>query len=234
MDGPALIRSLSVTADQPGGIFVQAKIDQDHWSLTQLIGSAGFYFIEVALTPYLNLRKSPVLDEFDRDPASFLRGRFELGEIDFGPLDREDNSQCQAVREIAGSSFKDDRFHLDPNCDSGTAHRRYQLWVDQMLAEDTNQFYIMTHGNQVMAFMVQRGTRLPLAGFAQSFTRSGLGDFFWLSTLSQMRRQKLSRVSTGISTNNTAILNLYARLGFRFRNPTAVFHYWSMPKVQVV
>jgi len=230
---PALAEALAEAAEGHGPIFVQAKIDREQGSLAQLIGSVGFYFIEVALTPHLSLRRNVLLEAFERDPAPFLRGRFSPGELHFGPVDQKDTSAHRAIRQIAGSSFNDDRFHLDPNCDPDVASNRYRLWVDQMLADEDHRFFVLSREGQVMAFMVQRDTRLPLAGFAPPFARSGLGEFFWLSTLLEMRKQNLSRVTTGISTNNTAVLNLYTRMGFRFREPTAVFHYWSRPGVQV-
>lgn len=230
--GSALAVALQEAAEAHGDIFVQAKIDQAHASLSQLLGAVGFYFVEVALTPHLSLRNHAPLALFERDPDTFLRGRFEPGEIHVGPIDQGNASQLIAIRDIAGTSFRNDRFHLDPNCEPKVAHKRYQRWVDQMLADKDHQFYIMTYGGQVMAFMVRCGTTLPLAGFAQAYTRSGLGEYFWLSILLAMREQGLSQVSTGISTNNTAVLNLYARLGFRLRHPTAVFHYWSKSIIQ--
>lgn len=223
---------LKDAAEAHGGIFVQAKLEPDHASLSPLISSAGFYFVELALTPHLNIRNNPLLADFERDPAAFLRGRFAVADLRFGPMDKADASQSQAVRDIAGSSFTDDRFHTDPHCDPLVADRRYQLWVDQMLSDESHQFYTMHHKGQVIAFMIQKDTTLPLAGFSQAYTRSGLGDYFWLSTLLAMQKQGHSKVSTGISTNNTAVLNLYSRMGFRFRNPTAVYHYWSTPETK--
>lgn len=223
----ALKAALSDEIEEHRDIFVQAKFGHEHASLSPLISTLGFYFIELALTPHLNLKDHVLIAEFERDPTTFLRGRFEPGRLAFCSMDKNDTSQTQAVRDIAGESFKNDRFHIDPRCDPKVANIRYQLWVDQMLNDDGYHFYIMTHKRQVVAFMVQHGTTLPLAGFAQSYSRSGLGDYFWLSTLLAMQKQGLPKVLTGISTNNTAVLNLYSRLGFRFRNPTAVYHYWS-------
>ena len=229
---PALSQALSDKAREHADVFVQAKLDQKFASSSNVLSALGFYFVELALQPYLNFKDSALLDEFSHNPAAYLRGRFQPGDLPFSLLDKQDASHVHAVRDIAGDSFTTDRFHLDPNCPDETANKRYQLWVDQMLSDNDCLFYVVMHDGQVVGFMTQRGETLPLAGFARSHTRSGLGDYLWLSTLLKMREQGLTRVSTGISTNNVGVLNLYARLGFRFRNPTAVYHYWSAERLK--
>jgi hypothetical protein len=45
--------------------------------------------------------------------------------------------------------------------------------------------------------------------------------------MKDMLEQNKKVAATLISANNVSVLNLYARLGFRFKNPEATFHYWS-------
>jgi hypothetical protein len=55
----------------------------------------------------------------------------------------------------------------------------------------------------------------------------GLGKFLWLESLSNMMTHGLEHATTRISANNVAALNLHTRLGFKFKNPASMFHYWG-------
>jgi ribosomal protein S18 acetylase RimI-like enzyme len=75
--------------------------------------------------------------------------------------------------------------------------------------------------------MASRGGNLLLAGFDRRHANAGLGEFFWLSVCDRLRARGVRRVTTRISVNNIAVLNLYARLNFKFRDPEMTFHLWG-------
>ena len=78
--------------------------------------------------------------------------------------------------------------------------------------------------------MASRGGDLLLAGFARKYAGGGLGEFFWLRVLQNLGADGVDRVSTLISINNLSVLNLYARMGFKFRDSRATFHLWGRPR----
>jgi len=207
-----------------GPIFVQAKLTLDELRHAPRLASLGFYCVETAICPHANLRRCSALDAFERDPATALHGRTDPAQLAFGVAASDDDRA--AIRAMAATSFEHDRFHLDPHCDKAIADRRFALWVDEMF-EQGKRFYLLRVGGVPAGFMVRSGDTLPLAGFAPAYTRSGLGDFLWLSTMLDMRREGQPRVQTTISANNVGVLNLYARLGYRFRDPVHVYHHWS-------
>ncbi len=202
--------------------FVQAALPLDQLHLSPQLAAMGFYAVETALTPYANLTKLPALDAFVADPASALpSGRMPEG-LRGAPAEADDFA---VIDRIAGQAFRDDRFHMDPGCDAALADQRYVLWVQQM-RDEGKAFYCLKLDDDVIGFMVHADSHLPLAGLAPAHGQRGLGAFLWLSALDHLKKQGQTRITTGITANNTAVLNLYARLGFRFRDPRLILHQW--------
>jgi ribosomal protein S18 acetylase RimI-like enzyme len=52
----------------------------------------------------------------------------------------------------------------------------------------------------------------------------GLARHLWSAVCADLARQGAEELSSSISVSNLAALNLYASLGFRFRNPVDVYH----------
>lgn len=215
-----------------GPIFIQARISKTDMRVAILLESLGFYFVETALVPYSVMKKNDALNEFLTDKRKFVPSRYELENLKLCEVDKNDNAVCGVVKGIAEESFSDDRFHLDPNCEEEIADRRYSYWVEDMLNDDSTAISVLQLSGKIIAFMARKECSLLLAGFSQQYLKSGLGDFLWLSVLEQMLSQGLTQTDTMISANNTAVLNLYARIGFKFKDPTATFHYWSNPSIK--
>ncbi|WP_428123965.1 hypothetical protein [Dissulfurimicrobium sp.] len=200
---------------------------KQYHALIPAIQREGFYFVEQTLDPYLALQKSDVLKRFNADPMSFIPSRHRDKNLRVIAMDKNDAVLQSQVMECARGSFSDDRFHMDPNCPRELADLRFFNWARDLISDPGVMIYIAMIGEDVVGFLAQKQDQLILAGFKQQFARSGLGDFLWLSTLSNMMAHGFDCVNTRISTNNTAVLNLYARLGFKFKNPASMFHYWG-------
>jgi GNAT superfamily N-acetyltransferase len=192
----------------------------------QALAASGFYFVEATICPHIVLDKSGALRDFAADPGSFLPARHSLADFRTVSLERTDAALRAAVRGIAGESFSDDRFHGDHNCGQGVADRRFQFWVDDLTGDPGVAFDILLLRERPIGFMARRAEDLILAGFARKFTGAGLGDFLWLSVLRKLKEAGLNQARSLISVRNIPVLNLYARLGFKFRDPRATFHYW--------
>jgi ribosomal protein S18 acetylase RimI-like enzyme len=210
-----------------GRIFVQARLAKPQLPLARHLEAAGFYYVESTLVPHSVLKKNLPLAEFVRDPGQVLPRRYRPEDFKVLTMDKNNGGHCQRVREIAGESFSDDRFHLDVNCSKEIADRRYVYWSEDLLKDDNAVFYVLCLRGEVIGFMIRKGDNLLLAGVAAAYVKSGLGEYLWLSVLDDMLRTGLMEVRSLISSNNTAVLNLYARIGFRFREPAATFHYWG-------
>jgi len=204
---------------------VQARVRLDT-SLMRVLAGSGFYLVEATICPLVVLEKSGPLRDFVANPSSFLPARYALADIRIVSLERTDAALCAAVRKTAGESFSDDRFHADHNCEQSVADRRFVYWVDDLTGDPGVAFDVMLLKERPIGFMARKAEDLILAGFARKYTGAGLGDFLWLSVLRKLKEAGLNQARTLISVRNTSVLNLYARLGFKFRDPRVTFHYW--------
>jgi len=209
-----------------GTTFVQARFTTNT-KTAQILEASGFYFVEATLSPFIALPKYSALERFAADPSLVLPERCKAADLEVLIVGESTPDIVAPIREIAGESFVADRFHVDHNCDPDMANRRYVLWVDDLLRDDAVRFHVLLFRKEAIAFMASKAGDLLLAGFGRAHANRGLGEFFWLRVLEDLRREGVNGVSTVISVNNTSALNLYARLGFKFREPRSTFHLWT-------
>jgi hypothetical protein len=224
-DESLLKNSITGLAEEHKNFFAQARVEKDCFNIIPLLGRCGFMYIETAITPFTILTKNPVLQTFLADRKVFLPKRYNCEDITLTTLTEVDTSRAAEVRLIASESFVDDRFHLDPYCSKDLADGRYAYWVDDLMRSDAI-FQLLKLRDELVGFMIRQKDRLVLAGFSRKYAASGLGDYLWLSVLASMLDEGLASTITQISVNNTNVLNLYARLAFKFKSPAALFHLW--------
>jgi len=224
-DGTLLPRELADLRHAHARFFVQARFPPDTRT-SQILEANGFYFVEATVSPSVALAGYAELDMFVEQRAGVLPKRYERSSFDLQRIGRSDHPLAAAVRTIAGESFVDDRFHVDHNCPAGVADARYRLWVDDMFDDETVRFDVLLLDARPIAFMASRRGDLLLAGFAPRYVSAGLGEYFWLRVLERLRSDGVARVRTLVSVSNVPILNLYARLNFKFRDPQSTFHLW--------
>jgi len=127
----------------------------------------------------------------------------------------------EAIVGICRGAFLHGRFHRDFNIDSAKADRRYETWLREL------------HGSgNVSACCTGRisraSSRIPARpGFARArfhYRGRGLAKYFWSRVCVQLFAEGLPEIRSSISAANLAVVNLYATLGFRFRNPVDIYH----------
>jgi len=220
-----LASTLAERIAQSNSLFVQARVVPEQFSALTAIEASGFSFVETTLDPYTVLGKNSVLQNFQENPNTFVPRRFNSSALGFINMDQNNQAACESVKRIAAESFVKDRFHVDPRCPNHLADKRFVYWVEDLLKGDT-LFQLLLYNNDVIGFMARKRQHLILAGFSRKYSASGLGDYLWLSVLSDMVSEGLAQAHTRISVNNIPVLNLYGRLGFKFKDPAAMFHYW--------
>ena len=65
----------------------------------------------------------------------------------------------------------------------------------------------------------------PFVGMAPDFSGRGRAERVWQSLLRWHQEKRIHVISTGISSHNTCVFNLYAALEFRFPTPRTTFHW---------
>ena len=186
MDSTLLTSLLQQKDQECQNSFIQTRFSKQNLKLSYLLGKCAFYFVEVIVTPQTTFKNNLILENFIKNKTDYLPKRYKLENFKLYSLDKQDINKVIKIKEIAKSSFSDDRFHLDFKCSKQIADQRFSFWVDDLLENDQVTFdYLSYLGNEI-AFMARNEDNLILAGFSANYVNSGLGDFFWLSVLEKM------------------------------------------------
>ena len=143
-------------------------------------------------------------------------------------------SDWEAIEEIAASSFHHGRYHADTLVPKTISDLRYRHWIRRALTGNhpIDRVYVLEQGGSVRGFyhftVENESSDLRLAAISSKLQGSGLGFELYLSVLHLVASLGVRRATTTISATNTAILNVFARLGFRFSNPQAIYHWHSL------
>ena len=173
--------------------------------------SRGFRFIEMVCRPKLDLQQPT-------PPAAVA--------LAIAPIAASD---LAVVEGIAAIAFSTGRFLLDPALDRGLSAQRYRHWVRTSFANPHHQVLKAEIDGAIAGFFVVEprsdGTAYwHLTAIAPGFQNRGIGKALWLAMLARHRQAGMLAVETTVSMHNTAVLNLYARLGFRFSSAEMTFH----------
>ena len=227
-DETMLQKAMEQKAKAHGSFFVQTRIRIDT-RLAQLLERNGFYFVEVTVYVLNILHRNNQLRAFIADCSTFLPPRYNPSDLEVVAVDRSEATLCAAVKQIAAESFTEDRFHVDHNCPKGVADRRFVYWLDDLLGEIMVVIYVLFFKRQPIAFMARKADHLVLSGFAKKYVSAGLGEYFWLSVLKQVKQDGIKHARGVVSIRNIPSLNLCCRTGFKFRETFVTFHYWNRP-----
>lgn len=138
------------------------------------------------------------------------------------------------IAAIAEHSFQTGRYHADARFPGRLADLRYRRWMERAATSaDASTFvYVVRDQARVRGFChvtVDGGVAdLRLAAVDASLRGSPLGFYLYTGTLCALKQAGVTRVVSKISCANTAVMNIYAALGFRFSEPEVVFH-WHAP-----
>ena len=217
--GPSALRDLAGferARDAAGSGLVSCRLPHDRLRESMLLEDAGFRFIEMLYLPELE-----ALHPEDGSSGGGLEVR-RAGEADL-----------PRVLEIAGSAFRNERFHVDHRLPMASADRRYANWAASSLSHPSQRLFAVCDASTLIAFFVTED--LPdgtcywhLNAVATELQGKGYGRKAWSAMIAHAAASGARRVRTSIVARNHRVLNLYARLGFRFPAPLMTFH-WVRP-----
>ena len=216
LHGPSAAEDLSrfeMARDRLGAGLVSCRLPHECLRESFLLETRGFRFIEMAYMPEL----------------ANLRDRILHGETGLGIRPAEEGD-LPALLHIAGTAFQSERFHMDPRLDAGLGDERYRRWVQSSFSHPRQRLYAVSDQGELVAFfiieMLPDGTCYwHLNAVAPDKQGRGYGRRAWLAMLGQARAAGAQRVRTCIVARNHRVLNLYARLDFRFPPPLMTFHW---------
>ncbi len=208
--------------------FIFARLQKKEINFAAILEKQGFYLIESTISPYMNLNKNEILVKFNDNKNTSLPIRYKEKKITFHILTNDEKIFAKIeLKKIAEESFSYDRFHLDYNCTSTIADQRFSMWVDDLIADNDVTFDVLHHNGDIISFIARKNNYLILGGFKQKYLLAGLGEYFILNSCSILKQQNYPTVETLISVNNLLIVNLYASVGFKFKDTRYSFHFWN-------
>lgn len=146
---------------------------------------------------------------------------------DFKPLPHASASFCrdaplEPLLAICRDSFEHGRFHRDFNVERARASLRYENWLGTLHA--AGKVYCLLWQDELAGFIGHEGAKLVLHALGRRHRGRGIAKHLWSAVCTDLERSGAREISSSISVTNLPALNLYATLGFRFRNPLDVYH----------
>jgi L-amino acid N-acyltransferase YncA len=162
----------------------------------------GFYYCDTLIEPWCT--RSRLRTATDPDAA-----------LDTQP-------DLDAVLAICHGAFRHDRFHRDFAVTQAQADARYDHWLRELHAAGAVRGLV--HNGVLVGFVACQDTRLVLHAMSEAARGHGRAHALWSLVCTEQFDAGAQEVSSSISAANLAAVNLYATLGFRFRNPVDLYH----------
>ncbi len=129
----------------------------------------------------------------------------------------------------ARSAFGVSRFFRDPKVPSELASNRFEMWVDSSLADSSREVYVFENiEHELLGFFVVSTsggvTNLDLTAIADSMRGQGWSLPVWEAFLKHAKSTGVKMVKTNISAENSAVIGVYPKLGFRFGASSVALH----------
>jgi ribosomal protein S18 acetylase RimI-like enzyme len=196
---------------------VSCRLDHLQLRESMALEAIGFRFIEMVYRPRF--------DAF----AGVATPRHDIRVNEATPAD------AAAIEEIASSAFTTGRFLLDRRLPPELSDRRYANWVRTSLVSPEQTVLKAEVGEDLVGFFIvedrpDQAVYWHLTAVAPRWQGQGMGTSLWRTMLLRHRAEGVSSVETTISGHNTAIINLYARLGFSFGSAQMTFHWLREPE----
>ena len=190
------------------------KLKADKMGLFLALQQNGYQFVEETIRPQI---------------SDIQKNGMDYRPLMKYPMRRVHLEQLKEIQDIAYSTFKFDRYHLDGRFDPEKASERYAYWVNNSYNDGEDILYLDYNGNSA-GFSVINISRdkayLGLIGLDTAYKGKGLGISLFSATCQYIKDKGVKEVSTTASLNNISALNMYAQCGFRFRDPVYVLHKW--------
>lgn len=206
-------QKFSAFLDEVGCRFVSCRLHHHLLRESMFLESQSFRFIEMVYQPSFENLQSFAIDERDNLVAGIANA-----------------DDLSTIATIAAKAFSNERFHVDPRISPELGNLRYKNWALNSYDHQSQRLYVIRDAGNICGFFVTE--LLPDSTFYWHLNAidpaaqgRGLGKRAWRSMMAVARDNGAERVASSIVARNHRVLNLYARLGFRFSTPSMTFHW---------
>jgi len=211
--------------------FVQLKLDAEKINEVLYAQEGRLRLMEMSISPYLNLKNVRSQDIIDSSKSIFFSEPSIRPNIEnhYCSVNNLHESVKKEIIDISKETFSDDRFHMDPNCKKSVADERIRLWVElDILKDDKNFCSYIKINESLVGYILWNQKGFILGGLSKDFIGKGFGKTLYNQSILDVMDKGFQDISTNISVNNVPVLNLYSKLGFSFREPKYILHYWFL------
>lgn len=204
---PAL--SKSVTQDR---FCLIARVPSADVALRVLLHELGMRVMEQTLHPTL-----------EKEDFEHSEGAMRVGLC-------QDSDTASWLLDQAESSFEFSRYHRDPLVPDGAANKRFRNWVEAALDDSSKQVLTVGFPDETLpagwfVTSIDGGqVFLELTAMASHYKGRGFAHTAWSTLCKYFFDSGAVRISTNISAENSALLRLYPKLGFKFGSPSVALH----------
>lgn len=171
----------------------------------KIIADNGFYYCDTLIEPYCN--QESFIPYHDPSVSVCLENNFDK------------------LLSICHGAFSYGRFHRDHNLSNKLADIRYDNWLMQLYI--LGKVYGVYYNDQLAAFIAVDDNKMVLHAVSKPMQGLGLAKYFWTPVCRLLYDAGYFEIASSISASNLAVLNLYASLGFRFRNSVDIYHFYT-------
>jgi ribosomal protein S18 acetylase RimI-like enzyme len=171
----------------------------------QTLYDYGFYYCDTLIEPYCTVEDFVFFDLLDAQVSESVK--------------------LDSLLAICQGAFSHGRFHRDFNISQARANQRYNNWLAELHAD--GKVRGLTYQEQLAGFIAVDGSKLVLHALSESLRGLGLAKYLWTPVCRTLFEEGFEEVTSSVSATNLAVVNLYSRLGFRFRNPVDIYHRYT-------
>lgn len=191
---------------------VSCRLGHEKLRESMFLEDRGFRFLEMMLHPVFDgLQSLKIPDQA----------------LNVLPATSDDIDEVLAIAE---SAFTNERFYIDPRLPRDCSHQRYGRWARSALNHPRQKLLKIMDEDVLVAFFVveeddAQSAYWHLTAVSPLQHGKGYGHRTWLSVLKYHQDNGMKQVRTSIAARNSAVLNLYSKLNFRFQAPEMTFHW---------
>lgn len=190
--------ALEMSMQLPGHYTVRV----DPLASKQLLHDRGFYYCDTLIEPYCAEDRFNAFDDTDVSVSK--------------------DWALESLLRICHGAFLHGRFHRDFYLSRAKADKRYDNWLSQL--HGAGNVYGVLYRGELAGFIAVDRNKLILHAIAESLRGQGLAKYLWTPVCRILYKNGYRELTSSISASNLAVVNLYSRLGFVFRNPVDIYH----------
>ncbi len=189
-----------------GGSYSRIEIPSNRNNIAAML-KKGYLFVDRTIGVAISLRN------INTDIQKLIRFETRLA---------EDNKE--EILHIAHESFPyDSRFHIRSVIDDMIAKEIINEWV-----ENLSETYVCLHKDQIVGFLDlepygEKDSFIHLAAVKERYRAAGAAVSLYAKAILIAKEKDCEKLHGRISSENYAVMNLYARLGGSFSDPKDVF-----------